>query len=130
MRLRQSVWFKNGDKKPRPGVLDGCAYTHRDRIVRAATMWIGCWMLAPLAFVTLIPVAHLALTVGLLIAGPVIAVSRYRTTFYANSAEGACPSCGHEIKLALSLAQQPPLYTYCPVCRVPVHIVPEAGGAS
>ena len=127
-RIRENVWFKHGDKQPRPGILDGCTYTPRERVLRAATMWIGCWLLAPLAFLTLIPVAHLALTVGLLIAGPLIAVSRYRTTYYANSVEGVCPSCEREIKLALSVAQPPPLYTYCPLCGVPVHVVAKAEG--
>lgn len=99
------------------------SYDQHDRLARAAKAWVICWVLAVLALVTFIPVVHLLASAGLFIAGPIMGYSRYRSLSTATGVTGVCPSCRKDITLKVQPEDRLPIWTYCPGCGAPLHLV-------
>ncbi|MEQ6340756.1 MAG: hypothetical protein M3A44_03670 [Gammaproteobacteria bacterium] len=123
---QQDIWIKGNEGPPCEGVFSSTAYDQRDRMVRAAKAWGISWALSALSLVTFIPVVHVLAAVGFFIAGPVTAYSRYRTLSTANNATGTCPVCQQVITIAVQAADKLPLWTYCPSCSAPIHLVSKS----
>lgn len=102
------------------GVFSATHYTSHDRLVRALKALGAMWGLAIVA--VFIPLAHFVLVPAFLIAGPVVARGRYKTSVAANDVVGACPSCKQNTKLLLQPADRLPMWKYCPKCNAPIQI--------
>lgn len=104
---------------------DGTLYVRkfsvRDRVLRALVMLGVMWLLAVLA--VLIPVAHFVLVPSFLLAGPVVALRRYRVTEVNDRVTGACPTCDSEMAIPLDSSDPLPLWTYCPSAGHPIHLL-------
>ena len=86
------------------------------------------WLLAILAVA--IPLAHFILVPGFLLAGPVVAVLRYRDTERNEQVTGECPVCGKPVTIPLDSSDQLPLWTYCPPSGDPIRVLEEGGSAA
>jgi len=64
----------------------------RDRALRAVKGWAGCWGAAVAA--VFLPVLHFVLVPSLLLAGPLVALARWRERVTILAADGTCPACG------------------------------------
>lgn len=121
---QKHIWIKgNENALQEGGVFSITSYDPRDRLIRAAKACGICWALAVLALVTFIPVVHLLAAAGLFIAGPIMGYSRYRSLSTANDVSGVCPSCRKDITLKIQPEDSLPIWTYCPVCGAPLHLV-------
>ena len=116
------IWITSNDLPPQAGRLRAHNYSSHARWRGAVVLWIGCWVLAPLVFVTFIPLVHLLGALGLVIAGPLLAYRKYTTPYVAEAVTGHCPACAEPLTLTLKQAERPPLYTYCPKCSAPLQI--------
>ncbi len=109
----------------RGGGAEGTLYVRKfsvkDRILRALVMLGVMWLLAVMA--VLIPVAHFVLVPSLLLAGPILALMRYRVTEVNDHATGACPTCGGDMAIPLDSSDRLPLWTYCPPAGHPIHLL-------
>lgn len=90
-------------------------FTQRQRIKRAAIVWLVLWLLAILAIA--IPVVHFVLAPLLLIAGPVAAYLRYRERIMATRIEAECPLCNDDIFVSLPVKTELPHWEVCPQCH-------------
>lgn len=117
----QEVWIKVNDGVTAcDGVLFETHYTPHDRRVRAIKALGALWGLAVL--LVPVPPIHLVLIPAFLIAGPVVAYGRYKTSIAANHVTGTCPTCKQDMKLVLQAADRLPMWKYCPKCSAPLHI--------
>lgn len=102
------------------GVFSTTHYTPHDRRIRAikalAALWGGAVLLIP------VPPIHLVLIPAFLIAGPVVAYKRYKTSIAANHVVGTCPTCKQDMNLTLQTTDHLPMWKYCPKCGAPIHI--------
>lgn len=71
-----------------------------ERTSRAVRALATCWGLAVLA--VFLPVLHFVLVPSLLVAGPVVALSRLRERCTVRGASGTCPACGAAQSFAVS----------------------------
>lgn len=74
-----------------------------------------CWGAAVLA--VFIPVAHLILVPGLIFAGVLLGISRFRSETVVTSARGTCPDCGAEQDLDVSGRWRVPQSVTCRRCQ-------------
>ena len=118
----RGIWIKANEGAVGDGLFSVTLYNPSDRLNRAAKALGISWGLAVLALITFIPVVHLVLAIGLLIAGPITAYGLYRTSITANHVTGVCPACQQDMKLALQPAEHLPMWKYCPKCTTPLHI--------
>jgi len=114
------IQFRNNDDKTTDGKLYTTLYDSGDRILRALLWLVLLWALAGVTL--FIPLAHVVLLPGFLIAGPVAAVMIYRSTQARDRAEGRCPVCGEEIIIKLEARDEIPKWTYCPACNAALKI--------
>ncbi len=105
-----------------PGVLNITLFTPNDRTIRALKT-LGLFWVLSLASVPII-IAHWVLVPGFFIAGPIMALRRYRMTQSSDNAEGTCPACSAEIRVDLEPTDVLPKWTYCPKCNAPIHLAP------
>ncbi|TPW15697.1 MAG: hypothetical protein FD130_1159 [Halothiobacillaceae bacterium] len=111
----QTIYVKAGESSVREGILHFTQFSSTDRVGRAFKILGLCWLGA---LITLfIPLAHFILTPGFLIAGVVMAYSRYMANSANESVQVACPACGKEVTIQLEPGDRFPLYTYCPSCH-------------
>lgn len=123
---RRPILIKGGERE-REGVLCVRAFSHQDRVARAAKVWALCWLLA--AITLFIPIAHFVLVPGFLLAGPIWAFQRYRVTLSPEQASGHCPISDEEITLQLDASDRLPLWTYCPVCNASLQLLERPSSA-
>ena len=95
-------------------------FDQKDCIKRALTRLGLCW----LASIASLPIifAHWVLVPGFFIAGPIVAVSAYRTKQINDRTMGECPACKKPIEVKLEPKESLPKWTYCPLCKDPLHI--------
>lgn len=117
---QHKIVFKTEGSHPAAATLYLNVYTPHERLVRALKMLGIFWGLALLSVPIL--VAHWVLVPGFLLAGPVAAYLRYQVTATSEKAAGECPGCHKNISVALEPKELPPLWKYCPLCNVAVHL--------
>lgn len=106
------------------GTLYFTAYNPADRTTRAITALVVCWVIA--AVTLFIPIAHFFLVPAFLIAGPIVAFSRYRQVDSKEKVEGICPRHNGEISVNLENTDQLPKWTYCPECNGAIQFVEKS----
>ncbi|MBI5170884.1 MAG: hypothetical protein HZA61_15450 [Candidatus Eisenbacteria bacterium] len=100
-----------------------------ERSSRAVRALATCWGLAVLA--VFLPVLHFVLVPSLLVAGPVVALSRLREHRTVRGASGTCPACGAAQAFAVSGALRDVTPVRCDACgraislRAPVTTAPD-----
>lgn len=102
------------------GTLFFTAYSPTDRTTRAVTALVGCWLIAGIT--VFIPIAHFFLVPAFFIAGPILAVSRYKQTDAKDKIEGTCPRHNGPISIKLETTDKLPKWTYCPECDGPIQL--------
>ena len=120
---QQAVWIKRNDGVQSNGMLSLSRYDRQARVVRAIKILGICWISAVGLFLTFIPAFHLLSALVLLILGPVLAYKRYNTAFINEKAQGRCPACTQDITVDFETDEPLPKWTYCPLCKAPIHIV-------
>lgn len=85
-----------------------------ERTARAVRALATCWGLAVLA--VFLPVLHFVLVPSLLVAGPVVALSRLRERCTVLGASGTCPACGAAQAFAVSGALREVTPVRCDAC--------------
>lgn len=91
-----------------------------DRTLRAIKMLVMMWLMAGITL--FIPLAHFVLVPGFLIAGPVMAWSRYKMERCSEQLTGTCPACRKPLVKKVEAKDYPPVWTYCNECRDPLQI--------
>jgi len=109
------------DKGEHAGELTTQLFSSGERTTQALKVLGLCWLLAGITL--FIPIAHFFLVPLFLVAGPVMAFSKYRVETATDSAEGICPECGESVSISLDPADKLPKWTYCPKCNKPLHLV-------
>lgn len=112
------ILIGNNAGKVRAGTLHFLRFSDKERALRALRILGIMWALALLT--AFIPIAHFVLVPGFLVAGPVMAVMRYRVTEDMNAATGECPTCGQAITVQLDPSAHLPVWTYCPGSNDPI----------
>ncbi len=114
------IIISNSEGGQTTGTLHYVAYTQKELMGRA---WKALGLFWGLAIITVfIPLAHFFLVPGFLIAGPVVAYSRYRAKDVMESASGQCPTCHEESIILLEASDQLPKWTYCSANNDPVQL--------
>jgi len=116
-----AVIIKDDEGNQKDGTMYYTVFSAADRTKRAIIALIGCWIIAAIAIP--IPVAHLALVPGFLVAGPVLAYFRLKMSESKEKVLGTCPRHNGEITIKLENTDTIPKYTYCPDCDGAIQIV-------
>ena len=117
--VTRPIIVKSGDHE-NPGILHLKAFDARERRIRAAKIWGMMWLGAVLSVPIII--AHFLLVPGFLIAGPVIAMRRYRVSEVPDEVSGICPANNEQFSLALEASARLPLWVHCPRCQASLHL--------
>lgn len=107
------------------GLLYSRHFEAGERMTRALKVLGVCLLLAVITL--FIPLAHFFLVPLFLIAGPVMAVMKYKVDSELEKVEGKCPECGRAINIELDPADKIPKRTYCPSCNKPLQLMYHAG---
>ncbi len=114
------IIISNSGGEQTTGTLHYLVYTQQELMVRA---WKALGLFWGLAVITVfIPIAHFFLVPGFLIAGPVVAYSRYRAKDTMERANGKCPTGDEETAIPLEASDQLPKWTYCSANNDPVQL--------
>jgi hypothetical protein len=97
------------------GVLYMQGLSGQRRLIRAAKIWALLWVLMVMSLPLMI--IHFILVPGFLIAGPVVAMRRYRVMELPHHGEGHCPCCKQEVSLTADDCNRLPLRMPCPACK-------------
>ena len=122
--VQRPIVLKSGDATGE-GVLHLQTFDAKERKIRAAKTWALMWLLAVLSLPIII--AHFVLVPGFLIAGPVLAMKRYRVTEVPDHVSGLCPSGKEEFNLRLEASDHLPMWSYCPVCNASLQLLEKEG---
>lgn len=114
------IHFRDNDGHTTPGSMQTTLFDASDRLKRAAIRLGCCWLGAGVTL--FIPLAHFVLVPAFLIAGPIMAVSAYRTEQERNHVRGTCPVCQETIEIKLEAKDELPKWSYCPECTAPLQI--------
>lgn len=117
--ITRPILVKSGDSENR-GMLHLQSFDAGERKVRAAKIWGLMWLGAILSVPIII--AHFVLVPGFLIAGPVMAMRRYRLTETPDHVSGICPANKEEFSLPLEASAKLPLWAHCPQCHASLHL--------
>ena len=103
------------------GTLFTLEFDQAELTKRALTRLGLCW----LAAIGSIPIifAHWVLVPGFIIAGPIMAMTAYKTNTMPDQVNGECPVCKDSISIKLEPKDTFPKWTYCPVCNKSIQIV-------
>lgn len=121
----QPIFLKGNNGTTSPATFYTIEYDQRDRLKRALKVLLICWLLAPALFFTFVPVVHLVLSVGVFLAGPLLAYRRYRMLSSNDKVSGQCPQCRNAITLRLEPAEKLAKWKYCPRCQAPLQILEQ-----
>ncbi|MFQ5469164.1 MAG: hypothetical protein ACE5EH_02530 [Gammaproteobacteria bacterium] len=120
---QRPVFIENSDSVKTSGVLNFTVYDSHEKMSRAIKLLALLW---GLAIVTLfIPIAHFFLVPGFLIAGPIMAYSRYKVNETKENVYGECPTCREQVTISLDPADKLPLWTYCSANNDPVQVLED-----
>jgi hypothetical protein len=122
--VQRPIVLRTGDVTG-DGVLHSRAFDAGERKIRAAKIWALMWLFAVLSLPIII--AHFVLVPGFLIAGPVLAVKRYRVTEVPDHVSGRCPAGNEEFTLALEASDHLPMWSHCPVCNSSLQLLEKEG---
>ena len=126
VRDSQQIAIKGNDAaKGGVGQLYSLQYSSGERMGRAIKVLLICLVLALIT--AFIPIAHFFLVPLFLIAGPVMAVMKYKLGSALEKVEGSCPECGDAVEIALDATDILPKRTYCPSCNKPLQLMYHAG---
>lgn len=125
--VQRPIMLKSGDTTGE-GVLHLKSFDAKERKIRAAKTWALMWLFAVLSLPIII--AHFVLVPGFLIAGPVLAVRRYRVTEVPDHVSGNCPAGKEEFNLPLETSDRLPMWTHCPVCKASLQLTEKEGVAA
>jgi hypothetical protein len=117
--VTRPILVRSGDNESQ-GVLHLQSFDARERKIRAAKIWGMMWLGALLSVPIII--LHFVLVPGFLIAGPVIAMRRYRLTEIPDHVSGICPANREEFSLPLEASTKLPLWAHCPQCHASLHL--------
>lgn len=106
------------------GTLYVANFDNRERLSRAAKACGFCWLFALLSVP--IVIAHWVLVPGFLLAGPIIAIRRYKIASAVERAEGTCPLCNVTVTVPMEAEDTLPKRTYCPKCNGPIQLLADA----
>ena len=120
-KTQLAVLIKDDEGNQREGTMYFTVFSAADRTKRAITALLGCWIIAAVSIP--IPIAHLALVPGFLIAGPVLAYFRLKMIESKEKVLGICPRHNGEITINLENTDTIPKYTYCPECDGAIELV-------
>ena len=120
---QQAIQIKSSEGKHYQGTLTFATYDKNARLKRAFSIFGLCWLLACISL--FIPIAHWFLVPSFLIAGPVMAVGRYKMTSANENVEGKCPVCDNDITIELDASDTLPKWTYCPICNKSIQLIEE-----
>lgn len=98
--------------------------SRRERTSRAVLGWAACWGLAIVAI--FIPVLHFVLVPALVIAGPLVARSRWRERATVLGVRGPCPGCGAPQQTELRQPAEESMPWRCADCGRPLVLRLEA----
>jgi len=118
------IGILSDEKGAELGTLHSLVYSSGERTGRALKMLAIAWLLAGITL--FIPIAHFFLVPIFVIAGPVMAWSRYRAEVVPEKVTGICPECGEEITIDLDPSDKLPKWSYCPKCNKSLHLVYDA----
>jgi hypothetical protein len=121
----RAIVIQNDQGGGAEGTLYVRKFSVKDRVLRALVMLGVMWLLALIS--VLIPVAHFVLVPSLLIAGPIVALMRFRVTEVNERVTGTCPTCGGDMAIHLDSSTHLPLWTYCPPAGHPIHVLDADG---
>lgn len=124
--VTRPILVKSGDIVGE-AVLHLQSFDARERKIRAAKIWGLMWLFALLSLPIII--AHFVLVPGFLIAGPVMAMKRYKVTEIPDHVSGICPSCEKEFELALEASDHLPMWTHCPQCDASLQLLEKEQSA-
>ena len=127
MMVQRPIVLKSGEVTG-DGILFLKAFDAKERKIRAAKTWALMWLFAVLSLPIII--AHFILVPGFLIAGPVLAVRRYRVTEVPDHVSGLCPSGKEEFTLTLEASDHLPMWSYCPVCNASLQLLDKEGAGA
>ena len=116
----QVIYVKADEKPVREGALSFTQFSSGDRMGKALTVLGMCWGAAGITL--FIPIAHFVLVPGFLIAGPVLAMMKYKVDRANDSVDVQCPHCDKTVSIKLDPADKLPLYSYCPDCNTSLHL--------
>ena len=117
--VTRPILVKSGDIE-NEALLHMKSFDARERKIRAAKIWGLMWLGAVLSVPIII--AHFVLVPGFLIAGPVMAMKRYRTTEIPDHASGTCPAGKEEFTVPLEASAKLPMWTHCPQCHASLYL--------
>lgn len=117
--ITRPILVKSGDSENQ-GLLHLQSFDAGERKMRAAKIWGLMWLGAVLSVPIII--AHFVLVPGFLIAGPVMAVRRYRITESPDHVSGVCPANKEEFSLPLEASTILPLWAHCPQCHASLYL--------
>ncbi len=121
MSETQVVYVKADEQGVKEGILHYTRFSSGDRMSRALKVLGLCWLAAGITL--FIPLAHFVLVPGFLIAGPVLAMMKYKVDRENESVSVECPKCGKAVSIKLDAADRLPVYSYCPDCNVSLQLV-------
>lgn len=124
--VTRPILVKSGDVDGE-AVLYLQSFDTRERKIRAAKIWGLMWLFAVLSLPIII--AHFVLVPGFLIAGPVMAMRRYRVAEIPDHVSGTCPSGKEEFTLELEASDHLPMWTHCPACNASLHLLEKEQSA-
>jgi len=116
----QVVYVKSDEHGTEEGLLQFSQFSSGDRMSRALKILGLCWLGAGITL--FIPLAHFVLVPGLLIAGPVLAMMKYKVDRANESVSVECPKCKKSVSIKLDAADKLPIYSYCPDCNTSLQL--------
>ena len=125
--VQRPIVLKSGDTTGE-GILHLQTFDAKERKMRAAKTWALMWLFAVLSLPIII--AHFILVPGFLIAGPVLAVRRYRVMEVPDHVSGNCPAGKEEFSLQLETSDRLPMWTHCPVCKASLQLIEKEGAGA
>jgi len=125
--VTRPILVKSGDVDGE-AVLYLQSFDTRERKIRAAKIWGLMWLFAVLSLPIII--AHFVLVPGFLIAGPWMAMKRYRVTEIPDHVSGNCPAGKEEFTLELEPSDRLPMWTHCPACNASLQLLEKEQSAA
>jgi len=117
----EAIIIRGNDSEASVAVLHSCSFSSAERLSRAGKLLGIAWLLALIT--AFIPIAHFFLVPLFLIAGPVMAVMKYKLETVLEKAHGVCPECSKAVDIILEPTDKLPKRTYCPDCNKPLQLL-------
>jgi hypothetical protein len=92
--MKVALQIRDSAREPLVSELEISTIPAGTRAMRAATRWVGLWVLAVGSI--LVPLLHFVLVPGFFIAGPLLAMLAFRETVVVTSTQVTCPKCGKQ----------------------------------